>query len=239
MTNKPWIDEAIAAGRQVPTWIAERAATREQFEELLALRERAFPETKPGGQIQPASQGSDAMTTHVYRGYLFLHADSRGGTTFVQASSLDAALKHYALAAGYEPGKPLQFDEIPTGEFLANLRDEDYLGEVEIHSDELLDPARYLDLDGRFTGEFAKTGKTAWVQMHGAVANVEDDDISPGEWANICQVSGTPPIIRYGARPGPDWVAPRWDDDAFGLLMDRASEQDDLFATSTKQGDVE
>ena len=46
--RKPWIAEAQAAGRTVPTWIAERANSREQFEQWMALRERAFPATRPG-----------------------------------------------------------------------------------------------------------------------------------------------------------------------------------------------
>ena len=46
--RKPWIAEAQAAGRTVPAWIAERATTREQFEQWMALRERAFPATRPG-----------------------------------------------------------------------------------------------------------------------------------------------------------------------------------------------
>jgi len=44
--RKPWIAEAQAAGRQVPVWIADRAVSREQFEQLLSLRERAFPATR-------------------------------------------------------------------------------------------------------------------------------------------------------------------------------------------------
>ena len=47
-SRKPWIAEAQAAGRTVPAWIAERAATRDEFERLLTLRERAFPATRPG-----------------------------------------------------------------------------------------------------------------------------------------------------------------------------------------------
>jgi hypothetical protein len=45
--RKPWIAEAQQASRQVPAWIAERASTRDEFEQLLALRERAFPATRP------------------------------------------------------------------------------------------------------------------------------------------------------------------------------------------------
>ena len=44
--RKPWIAEALAAGRSVPCWIAERATTQAQFEQLMALRERAFPKTR-------------------------------------------------------------------------------------------------------------------------------------------------------------------------------------------------
>jgi hypothetical protein len=49
---KPWIAEAQQAGRQVPAWIAERASTRDEFEQLLALRERAFPATRPAQAAQ-------------------------------------------------------------------------------------------------------------------------------------------------------------------------------------------
>lgn len=45
--SKDWIDEAKAEGRDVPPWIAERATTREEFEQLMRLREAAFPSTKP------------------------------------------------------------------------------------------------------------------------------------------------------------------------------------------------
>jgi hypothetical protein len=44
--RKPWIGAALAAGRRVPNWIGARATSREQFEQLMALRERAFPATR-------------------------------------------------------------------------------------------------------------------------------------------------------------------------------------------------
>ena len=46
-SRRPWIAQAQAAGRTVPSWIAERATSREEFERLLTLRERAFPATRP------------------------------------------------------------------------------------------------------------------------------------------------------------------------------------------------
>jgi hypothetical protein len=42
----PWVQRAIDAGRPVPKWIAERSATEKEFEENMALREAAFPQTK-------------------------------------------------------------------------------------------------------------------------------------------------------------------------------------------------
>jgi hypothetical protein len=48
MTDYPdYVKEALAAGRQVPPWIIERAQSREEFERLMELRERAFPATRP------------------------------------------------------------------------------------------------------------------------------------------------------------------------------------------------
>jgi hypothetical protein len=42
---KPWVAEAIEAGRNVPRWIAE-LQTKKEFADMMDLRERAFPKTK-------------------------------------------------------------------------------------------------------------------------------------------------------------------------------------------------
>lgn len=51
--NKPWVAKAIAAGRQVPAWIAERFDNEKDFEAAMRLRESAFPETLQGGKHNP------------------------------------------------------------------------------------------------------------------------------------------------------------------------------------------
>ena len=43
--SKPWIAAAVEAGRQVPQWMAD-LPTREEFERMMDLRERAFPQTR-------------------------------------------------------------------------------------------------------------------------------------------------------------------------------------------------
>lgn len=43
--SKPWIKEALDAGRNVPVWIAAQP-TKKQFLQLMGLRERAFPKTE-------------------------------------------------------------------------------------------------------------------------------------------------------------------------------------------------
>lgn len=43
-----WVKKAIANGRKVPAWIAN-VKTEKEFDELMALRENAFPATKPTG----------------------------------------------------------------------------------------------------------------------------------------------------------------------------------------------
>jgi len=39
-----------AAGRQVPVWMVDRCTTAKELRDMMALRERAFPATKPNGK---------------------------------------------------------------------------------------------------------------------------------------------------------------------------------------------
>jgi hypothetical protein len=150
---------------------------------------------------------------YTYRGFLYGHYDSRGGTTFVEADSRAAALRRYVIGFGYQDGDPTQFD-IPTADWLRMIEDEDFLCEATIESDEELIVG--IDLDGEFTGGYdpdTGVGRTAWVPKPA-------DGVDTAGLVMGCITPGAPIVIRYGAKPGDDWIAPRFDDDAYGLLFD-------------------
>jgi hypothetical protein len=132
--------------------------------------------------------------TFTYRGFLYGHYDSRGGTTFVEADSRDTALRRYVIGFGYEDGKPFQFD-VPTADWLRMIEDEDFLCEAMIESDEELIVG--MDLDGEFTGDYdpeTGAGRTAWVRK--PADGVDTTGLVMG-----CIAPGVPVVIRYGAKP--------------------------------------
>jgi hypothetical protein len=142
-----------------------------------------------------------------YRGYLFGHYDSRGGTMFIEATSKDQALRRYALASGFET------DEL-CDQLLEELHDQDFLCAAIIESNDLIEPG--TDLDGTMVGNFdpeTEEGVTAWI-----VGRSGD----PEQFVDSLPADGTPLRIWYGRRPVEHSFAPRWDDDAFGLLFEPA-----------------
>jgi hypothetical protein len=147
-------------------------------------------------------------TRFVYQGFLFGHYDSRGGTTFVEAASKEEALRHYALVFGFEP-------EEVSEQLLRELHDEDFLCDAVIESGDLIEVG--ADLDGSMTGSFdpdSNEGVTAWI-----VGRSGD----PECWLDSLPKDDSPLKIWYGSKPAEPTFAPRWDDDAFGLLFDRAN----------------
>ena len=154
--------------------------------------------------------------TYRHEGFLFIHADSRGGSTFVEADDRRDALERYATAFGYDrEQKRLDWNDegdIDAEEWLKALEQEDFVAPAIIYSETPI--ANGQDLDGGMNGD-AKfdddcnylSGKTAWVLGEG-----HDDEFinfQPGEVVRI----------HYGERPSEPHYLPRWDDDAFGLLF--------------------
>jgi hypothetical protein len=147
-------------------------------------------------------------TRFVYKGYLFGHYDSRGGTVFIEAASKDQALRHYALELGFEP-------EEMSEPLLSELHDEDFLCEAVLESYDLIEVG--TDLDGAVTGHFdpeSNEGITAWIVGRGG---------DPEWWLDSLPTGGSLLHIWYGSKPAQTGFAPRWDDDAFGLLFYRAT----------------
>ncbi|MCP1829100.1 hypothetical protein J2R76_005800 [Bradyrhizobium sp. USDA 4532] len=143
-------------------------------------------------------------TRFVYRGFLFGHYDSRGGTMFVEAGTEDQALRHYALTLGCEPSELGE-------ELLRELHDGDFLCEAMIESADLIEVG--ADLDGATTGSFdLETGEgvTAWIVGRNG---------NPEFWLDCLPTDGSPLRIWYGTKPAEISFAPRWDDDAYGLLF--------------------
>ncbi|WP_029084441.1 hypothetical protein [Bradyrhizobium sp. th.b2] len=123
---------------------------------------------------------------------------------FVEATSKEQALRHYALELGVEP-------EEQSEQLLHELHDDDFLCEAVIESEDLIEVG--ADLDGAMTGSFdpdSNDGVTAWI-----VGRSGD----PECLLDSLPTDGSPLRIWYGGRPAEPSFAPRWDDDAYGLLF--------------------
>ena len=127
---------------------------------------------------------------------------------FVEAATKEQAVRHYALAFGFE------LEEL-NDELIQDLQEEDFLCEAVIESDDLIEIG--ADLDGTMTGSFdpdSNEGITAWI-----VGRSGD----PECLLDALPTDGSPLRIWYGSKPTELAFAPRWDDDAFGLLFERAT----------------
>jgi hypothetical protein len=147
-------------------------------------------------------------TRFVYKGYLFGRYDSRGGTMFVEASSKGQALRQYAIAFGFETGEL-------SDQLLQELHDDDFLCEAVIESYDIIEVG--ADLDGAMTGSFnpdSNEGVTAWIVGRSGNPEFLLDSL-PTDRSLL--------RIWYGSKPAEVSFAPRWDDDAFGLLFFGAS----------------
>lgn len=126
---------------------------------------------------------------------------------FIEAASMGGALRRYALALGFEA------DEI-RDELLREIHDEDFLCNATIEINDLIEPG--TDLDGTMTGAFdpeTQLGVTAWIVGRSGI---------PEQFIDSLPTDGTVLQIWYGSKPGEACFAPRWDDDAFGLLFEPA-----------------
>ena len=126
---------------------------------------------------------------------------------FVEATDVDQALRHYALAFGI--GLEEQCEEL-----LQALHGEDFLCEAMLETTDLIEVG--TDLDGTMMDTFdpdTGEGVTAWI-----VGRSGDPDCL----LDSLPSDGNALRIWYGVKPVEISFAPRWDDDAFGLLFIRA-----------------
>lgn len=123
---------------------------------------------------------------------------------FVEAATKEQALRHYALTLGCEPSELSE-------ELLRELHDQDFLCEAVVQSEDLIEVG--ADLDGAMAGSFDPDSNdcvTAWIV--GCNGN--------GDFLLDClPTDGSLLRIWYGTKPVEISFAPRWDDDAFGLLF--------------------
>ena len=157
-----------------------------------------------------------------YRGYLYFHGDSRGGSVFVEGESQRDALVRYAEGFGYDRNaQRLAWDDdgdFDAEKWLSGLQQEDLVGPAIITSETPFE--RGQELDGTFNGDCEcdentseyLSGKTAWALGQGE----DDNHAEPGPDGVV--------RVYYGERPGEPHYLPRFTDDAWGLIFVPAGE---------------
>jgi hypothetical protein len=153
---------------------------------------------------------------HQHHGFLFAHHDSRGGTSFIEASDETTALAKYAEAFIWwddaDPDAAQHWSEL-----LENLKDET-LGPAIIETDlELVDGQ---ELDGSFSGTLQTDDNDVPIPG-GVTAYLNDPKIEGDGLIDVLDAQPDGPVvIFYGPFPGAGFIAPRWDDDAYGLVFE-------------------
>lgn len=153
-------------------------------------------------------------------GFLFGHFDSRGGCTFVEAANEATALAKYSEAFKYwNDADPDAASN--AAELLANLKDDDLLGPAIIETElEIVDGQ---ELDGGFSGTLELDAPDDIPRPGGITAYLDDIELGSDNLLDVLDHLPDGPVrIFYGPFPGPGFVAPRWDDDAFGLIFTKA-----------------